>query len=79
MAIERTPRYSNEKLFRFIDGQGRRYDWLAEQLGVDQSYVSKLKSGDRRVTEQIARELSKLIGIPLSEFTADNDPLEVAP
>jgi len=41
---------------------------LAELLGVDASYVSRLRGGRRRPSIQVAAKLEELTGIPAKAF-----------
>lgn len=70
-------RYSNEKLTQLLEVQGRRMDWTAQQLGIDPSYVSHLKSGAKPITDEIAMKISRLLGVPVSFLLAD-EPLATA-
>ncbi len=64
-------RFSNARLDELLEHQGRRNQWFAERLGVHESYVSKLRSGDKPLTEKLARSASEILDVPLSYFTAD--------
>lgn len=64
-------RYSNEKLTEVLKVQGRRMDWLSEQLDIDPSYVSHLKSGAKPITDDIAHRVARILGIPVSFLLAD--------
>ena len=68
-------RYSNAKLDDLLDAQGRRNNWFAERLGIHESYVSKLRSGDKPLTEKLAIAASVVLGVPLEYFEADS-PVE---
>lgn len=67
--------FSGYRLGQAMDAQGRRQDWLAELLDVSPSYVSKLISGDKPVTEEIARTAAKFLGIPVDWL---REPVEVS-
>lgn len=49
-------------LRRQIRLQGRRVDWLAEQLGVSKSFLSNVIAGRRSISEADARVLVALVG-----------------
>ena len=63
--------YSHEKLAQVIEEQGRRLDWLAEQLGYTPSYISKLKSGSKPITEEIAVRLAEALNVSVIDLVAD--------
>jgi len=44
--------------------QGRRKDWLARELGVSPSYVTKLLNGKRRWTPALREKASDAFGVP---------------
>lgn len=48
-----------------ITQQGRTLTWLAEQCGVTPFHFSRICSGQRRATADIARKSSDLLGVPL--------------
>ena len=69
------PRYSNVKFAALMDAQGRRSTWLAGVLGVDPSYISKIKKGDKPLTEALAQKVAPILGVRPDYFLAD-DPTE---
>jgi len=52
-----------------IRRKGFRMGWVADQLGIAPSYLSRLLSGDRRMTVEWAQRLADVLGVPLSEVT----------
>lgn len=44
-----------------IERQGRRFDWLADKLGVSSAFVSRIVSGKRTISEADARVITALI------------------
>jgi transcriptional regulator with XRE-family HTH domain len=44
-----------------VESQGRRYDWIADRLGVSKSFISKVVSGTRPISEADARVFAALI------------------
>lgn len=57
-------------------GQGRKGRWLASQVGVSESSISRLMSGKQTVDEGVAKQISLILGTPffmLFEYAeADN-------
>lgn len=49
-------------------GAGLRQADLAELLGKPQSFVSKYEAGERRLDVLELRQVSKALGVPLTEF-----------
>lgn len=74
--VENVTRYSSRKLDQVMSWQGRQNTWLAQRLGIDQSYVSKLRSGDRPLTDSIARQCAVVLGVPLSLLSYGGDDQE---
>ena len=60
------PRYRD--LNEFFDKQQRTQQWLADQLGVDRSYVSLIASGKRQPTLGLALRIEALTGVPLKSL-----------
>lgn len=57
-----------EQLYRLRMSSGLRQLDLAEQLGVPQSFVSKIESGERRIDLIELREICIALGSNLTEF-----------
>lgn len=52
-----------------IRRKGFRMGWVADQLGIAPSYLSRLLSGDRCMTQEWAERLAEVLGVPVSEVT----------
>ena len=52
---------------------------LAEYLGVDQSYISKLESGQRQLSMLSLEKLSHLFGLPVESLLEGEFCLELIP
>lgn len=63
--------YNGRKVAELIEFRGLRHRWVAEQLDVHYSYLSKLLSGDKPITDDIARRLSVILAVPTSFFTEE--------
>jgi plasmid maintenance system antidote protein VapI len=70
------PNYSGARLDELMTFQGRSSNWLASRLDVDQSYVSKLRSGAKPITEDLAQRISRILDVPVSFLIADEAPCE---
>ncbi len=57
-----------EQLYRLRMSSGLRQLDLAEELGVPQSFVSKIESGERRIDLIELREICIALGSNLTEF-----------
>jgi len=57
-----------EQLYRLRMGAGLRQADLAEKLGVPQSFISKIESGERRTDLIELREICIALGSNLIEF-----------
>lgn len=60
-----------EQLYRLRISSGLRQSDLADKLKVPQSYVSKVESGERRLDLVELREICKILGSNLEEFTRE--------
>lgn len=64
-------KYSPEKLDQLLTFQGRSNVWVGERLGVDESYISRLRTGSRPITESLATRIAELLGCPASLLVSD--------
>ena len=60
-----------DQLYRLRMGSGLRQSDLAKKLGVPQSFISKVESGERRMDLIELREICKVLGSNLEEFTKE--------
>jgi transcriptional regulator with XRE-family HTH domain len=58
-----------------LEGRGVSQRWLANQLGVSDSYLSRLLSGDKTWSEAFKTEVARLIMVPRAVlfFELDSD------
>lgn len=63
------PQYRDLNAF-FEANDHRTHEWLAEQLGVDRSYVSLLRARLRQPSLPLALEIEKLTGVPVEALVA---------
>jgi transcriptional regulator with XRE-family HTH domain len=59
-----TARYSGIKMGQTIRTRGLRFDWVAAQLGVSKSAVSKWVNGHQTMDRAVALRASALLGVP---------------
>jgi transcriptional regulator with XRE-family HTH domain len=59
------------QLYRLRVGSGLRQKDIAEKLGVPQSYVSKIESGERRIDLIELKEYCEALGSDLGEFISN--------
>jgi transcriptional regulator with XRE-family HTH domain len=63
--MKQESRYRATALDQTIRAQGRRQRWLAAQVGVSESHLSRIVSGEREAPESLARRLSEVLTVPL--------------
>ncbi len=69
--VAETRKYSPEKLDELLTFQGRSNVWVGERLGLDESYISRLRTGSRPITEPLANRIAELLGCPASLLVSD--------
>lgn len=68
-------KYSPEKLDQLLAFQGRTNVWVSERLGVDESYIGKLRTGVRPITDDLATRIAALLDCPATLLLAE-EPVE---
>lgn len=58
-------RYTTTNLATTLEQKGVKQSWIARQVGVSTSFVSKVVAGDRTVDRSTAERISTLLGVPL--------------
>lgn len=58
-------RYRATELGKTIEAQGRHQRWLARQLGVSDSHLSRVITGERMMSERHAQVAAKVLMVPL--------------
>lgn len=53
--------------------QGRSQRWLAAQLGIDESYIPKYRSGRLTPSPDILARAAQLLGLPASLVLAQSE------
>jgi transcriptional regulator with XRE-family HTH domain len=51
--------------------------YIAEKLGMNQSQVSRMINGDRKINAEELVLIAKIIGVPIEAFFYDNEMLSV--
>jgi len=59
-------------LAQILRNSGRSQAWVARQMGVDASSISRWVGGDRRVPAHHVRRLASVVGIEEKLLEADN-------
>jgi len=49
---------------RIMDERGHQQAWLAERMGIHQSYLSKLLAGERRWTPELKQKAAAALALP---------------
>lgn len=57
-------RFRSKTLGETLNGQGRKGRWLASQVGVSESSISRLISGKQTVDEAVAKQIALILGVP---------------
>lgn len=63
------PKYRDLDQF-FTANPERTHEWLAEQLDVDRSYISLLRSRQRQPSLPLAVRISEITGVPVKALVA---------
>ena len=74
---EITDRFTGSKIKIVLLEQGRRQDWLANQVGVSQSTVTRWLKGDLAIRQMHALKIAQTLGVPfdlLFESRFRDDP-----
>ena len=64
--MDGTPRYVGTRIGAALAAQGRKRRWLADLLGVSESYLSRVISGERTMPEPMARRTAAALGVDFS-------------
>lgn len=51
-------------LKRVMRAQGRTQRWLADQLGIHETVLSKYANGHRPMSDELVREIARILGVP---------------
>jgi len=55
---------TNLAIWLIMEHRGHRQDWLAKQLGVSETYISRLKSGERQWTDELMNRAAEVLMLP---------------
>ena len=56
-----------------IEAQGRRLDWVAAQMGISQSYLTRLLNGQRHWLPWLRSKICKVLAVPEAVLFFDSD------
>lgn len=77
--MDKTLRYKPTQLGPILDGQGRKRRWLAAQVGVSESLISKVIAGERTLAQTTAERIAVVLGLPLFLlFELDTESVSLA-
>lgn len=68
--MDTTTRQQPASLKELIDGQGRKYGWVAEQVGLRLDFFSRVVLNRGRATEQERAKLAEVLGLTIEEIAA---------
>lgn len=49
----------------FVANPARTHEWLAEQVGVDRSYISMIRARQRQPSLSVALAIERVTGVPV--------------
>ncbi len=58
-------RYRATALGKTLESQGRHQRWLARQIGVSESHLSRVIAGERPLPQSQAEQVARVLAIPL--------------
>ena len=64
------------ELGRVLEEEGRKARWLAARVGISESHLSRIVSGERLISESLAQRIASALGHDfgvLFEFTLVNE------
>lgn len=61
VAMKQSQRFRATNLAATLSRQGRRRDWLAEQVGVHPSFITHIAAGRRTVDESVAKAIAEAL------------------
>ncbi len=62
--MNETTHFTGTKIKAILTAQGRRQDWLASQVGVATSTVSRWMSGELPIRKEHAEKVASALGVP---------------
>lgn len=62
--MENNLRYSGTNIRAVLDAQGRRQDWLADQVGISDALLSMAINGKRTLGAGVAKRIATVLGVP---------------
>lgn len=62
--MNEAPRYTATNLSDTLDAKGLKQSWIARQVGISKSLMSKIAAGDRTVDAETGTRIAELVGVP---------------
>ncbi|HRI06492.1 MAG TPA: helix-turn-helix transcriptional regulator [Nannocystaceae bacterium] len=69
---------TEQPVARLIREQGRQKQWVARQIGVSPSEMTKILRGDRVLTLPQAQRLAQALGVTIEDLAPTDAPVEAA-
>lgn len=69
---------TEQPVARLIREQGRQKQWVARQIGVSPSEMTKILRGDRVLTLPQAQRLAQALGVTIEDLAPADAPVEAA-
>lgn len=60
--------YDAHKLRKVMDAQGRRADWLADQMEYHETHIYKVLNGHTPMSAKFAQKAARVLGVPVEFF-----------
>ena len=73
MANRRQEHFDAQRLWRYLEYEERSMSWLAQKTGFSRSYLTKMRSGQKPVTEKFARRAADTLKVPLDLLFVPSD------
>ena len=68
MVVETTPHEIRTRVFDVLAERGIRQDWFARQIGVSQTYLSRIKLGRTPISRRFMQDAVRVLGLPLEDL-----------
>lgn len=67
---------TEQPVARLVREQGRQKQWVARQIGVSPSEMTKILRGDRVLTLPQAQRLAQALGVAIEDLAPTDAPVE---
>lgn len=73
MANRRQEHFDADRLWRYLEVEERSMNWLAQKTGFSSSYLTKMRTGQKPVTERFARSAAEVLKVSVELLFAPSD------